>query len=184
MFRIGIGALGVVTLALASSPASAHITFEKPDATPRAFYKAVLRVPHGCDGQATTAIEVEIPEGIIGAKPMPKPGWALAIEKGPYAKSYAFMHGTLAQGAKAFTWTGGALPDDQYDEFVFQAYVSDAFVLGTNVAFPVTQTCAGGSSVRWIELPEAGQGEHDLKAPAPVLHIVGTDKSAPSMHHH
>lgn len=182
MFRIGIGALGAVTLALAASPASAHITFEKPAAAPRAFYKAVLRVPHGCQGQATTAIEVGIPEGIIGAKPMPKPGWTLAIEKGLYAKSYAFVHGTLGQGAKVFTWKGGPLPDDEYDEFVFQTYVSDAFAPGSTVAFPVVQTCTDGKSARWTDVPKAGQDAHRLKAAAPILHIVGADTSASGTH--
>ena len=34
-------------------------------------------MPHGCSGSPTTAIRVRVPAGIIGVKPMPKPGWQL-----------------------------------------------------------------------------------------------------------
>ena len=71
--RINI-AIGALLLALASTnPALAHVTLAVPTATPGTGYKAVLRVPHGCDGAATTGIRVQIPEGYIAVKPMPKP---------------------------------------------------------------------------------------------------------------
>ena len=60
--------------------AFAHITLEAGSATAGSTYKAVLRVPHGCDGKATTAIRVRIPEGVIAVKPMPHPGWQLATK--------------------------------------------------------------------------------------------------------
>ena len=45
-------------------------------------YKAVLRVPHGCEGAATIALRVRIPEGMIAVKPMPKPGWKIDTVSG------------------------------------------------------------------------------------------------------
>ena len=72
MFRqLYLGAAGAM---LCIGTVSAHVTLETPQATIGASYKAVLRVPHGCDGSATTAIRVRIPAGIITVKPMPKPG--------------------------------------------------------------------------------------------------------------
>src|SRR5262249_35554825 len=68
-----IGALVVAFVA----PAAAHVTLEHQQAKVSAPYKAVLRVPHGCEGTATTAIRVKIPDGVIGVKPMPKSGWTL-----------------------------------------------------------------------------------------------------------
>ena len=45
--------------------ALAHVTLETREAPVGASYKAVLRVPHGCEGTATTALRVRIPEGVI-----------------------------------------------------------------------------------------------------------------------
>ena len=61
-----------VIATLAASSASAHITLENREATVGTFYKAVFAVPHGCAGSATVKIRVQIPEGVIGVKPMPK----------------------------------------------------------------------------------------------------------------
>jgi uncharacterized protein YcnI len=187
MTRHSIGALvAAVLLTLVSSSASSHITLEKAEAAPRTGYKAILRVSHGCDGAPTISLEVTIPEGIIAAKPMPKPGWTIDIARGTYAKAYAFYHGSsLSKGAVSITWKGGSLPDDMYDEFVFSAYVSDAFKPGSSVAFPVVQICPGGRYLRWVEVPKAGEDAHALKAPAPTVRIVGTDDtpSTPSHQH-
>ena len=43
-------------------PATAHVTLENQEAKVGNSYKAVLRVPHGCEGTATTVIRVKIPE--------------------------------------------------------------------------------------------------------------------------
>ncbi|TIM61759.1 MAG: DUF1775 domain-containing protein, partial [Mesorhizobium sp.] len=54
-------AVGAV-LALGTNAALAHITLETQEAAVGSTYKAVLRVPHGCEGKATTAVRVQIPE--------------------------------------------------------------------------------------------------------------------------
>jgi hypothetical protein len=47
---------------------------------------------------------VKLPEGVIAAKPMPKAGWRIGIERGPYAHSYSFYHGmTLNEGARGLS---------------------------------------------------------------------------------
>src|SRR4029077_17112878 len=52
MFRpILFGATGAVLFACT---AAAHVTLETREAPVGASYKAVLRVPHGCEGTATT----------------------------------------------------------------------------------------------------------------------------------
>src|ERR671923_262850 len=56
--------------------AYAHASLEESEAAP-GTYNAVLRIPHGCDGKPTDTVRIEIPEGFIDAKPMPKPGWTL-----------------------------------------------------------------------------------------------------------
>src|ERR1700686_1984693 len=99
--------------------AFAHVTLERNQAPVGMSYKAVLRVPHGCDGSPTTAIRVRIPDGVIDVKPKPKPGWTLSLVKGKYTKSYSLFHAQVSEGVTEIGWTGGSLPDDYYDEFVF-----------------------------------------------------------------
>src|SRR5689334_498953 len=108
----------LMTLVAGCSAASAHITLETKQAKLGAGYKAVFGVPHGCDGSPTVEVRVDIPEGVIAVKPMPKPGWTLALEKGPYARTYDFYHGEKkSDGVKQVTWSGGSLPDEYFDQF-------------------------------------------------------------------
>ena len=63
--------------ALVTSAATAHVSFETAHAPVGSTYKAILRIPHGCEGEATNSVRIKIPEGIIALKPMPKPGWTI-----------------------------------------------------------------------------------------------------------
>ncbi|KIU27790.1 copper chaperone [Methylobacterium radiotolerans] len=158
-------------LGLLASAAQAHAVLERKQAAPGTSYRGVVQIMHGCNGKPTTRVSVTIPEGLIGAKPMPKPGWTLTTARGPYAKTYATHHGTVSEGVTAITWSGGSLPDDQVDEFTFLAQVAGTFEPGATVYVPVQQDCAEGSYA-WSEIPKAGQDAHDLKAAAPSFRIV------------
>jgi uncharacterized protein YcnI len=162
------GASLVAALVLTGS-AFAHVTLETAEAPVGKSYKAVLRVPHGCEGTATTAIRVRIPEGVIGVKPMPKPGWTLNIVTGKYAKSYRLFHAEVSEGATEVAWTGGKLPDDNYDEFVFQSFLAGDLDAGKTLYFPVVQQCEKGVH-RWIGVPAAGKAEDP--EPAPGLKLL------------
>ncbi|GLS48752.1 hypothetical protein GCM10007885_15960 [Methylobacterium gnaphalii] len=164
-----------MSLTLSASAALAHAVLERKEASPNAAYRGVVQIMHGCEGKATTRVTVTIPEGVIGAKPMPKPGWQLATTKGSYAKAYQSFHGKVSEGVTAITWSGGSLGDDEVDEFTFFARISDNFAPGATVYFPVEQECAGmgdKSVVAWAQVPQAGQNPHDLKTPAPGVRIV------------
>src|SRR5512147_1407482 len=115
--KVGHAGLVAVLAAFAASSASAHITLENRQATVGSSYKAVFGVPHGCAGSATVKVRVQIPEGVIAAKPMPKPGWNLETVKGKYAAEYDYHGAKSAEGVKEVVWSGGKLPDDNYDEF-------------------------------------------------------------------
>lgn len=172
--------LAGLLLCLSTSGALAHATLERKEASPNASYRGVVQITHGCDGEPTTRVRVTIPEGVVGAKPMPKPGWTVSTEKGPYAKAYPYFHGDIREGVKTITWTGGSLPDDQVDEFTFFARVTDAFAPGSTVYFPIEQDCAKGQ-YRWSEIPAAGQDAHALKSPAPGVRVVAAAaKAAPA----
>ena len=162
-----IGAL----MAAVVTPAAAHVTLETQEAKLGASYKAVLKVPHGCERTATTSIRVKIPDGVIGVKPMPKPGWTLTTVTGKYQKAYKLFHAELTEGVTEISWAGGKLPDAWYDEFVFTGFVAGDLEAGKTIHFPVVQECEKGMH-RWIEIPAAGKSAADYPDPAPGLRLL------------
>ncbi|MDN3571437.1 DUF1775 domain-containing protein, partial [Methylobacterium longum] len=164
-------------VALSATAARAHAVLERKEASPDTSYRGVVQITHGCAGSPTTQVSVTIPEGVVGAKPMPKPGWQVTTTKGAYAKAYPYYHGSISEGVKTVTWTGGSLPDDEVDEFTFFARISDAFTPGQTVHFPVQQDCEKGSH-NWSEIPPVGTSAHALKEPAPSVRIVAAPTSA------
>ncbi len=158
-------AAGAILAAMAA-PAFAHITLEVDQAAVGGGYKAVLRVPHGCKGAATTAIALKVPEGFLSAKPQPKAGWTLDIKTGNYARSYTLYGSPLTSGAVEISWSGGNLPDNQYDEFVVNGTLAGDLKPGDKLFFPVVQTCAVGEA-DWIDTSGSESGE-----PAPALKLL------------
>jgi uncharacterized protein YcnI len=169
MIRSLVRTAAAGALLLSVTPAFAHITLETGEAPVGSTYKAVLRVPHGCDGNATTAVRVRIPEGLVSVKPMPKAGWELSTVKGPYQNTYELHGSKVTEGVTEITWSGGNLPDEFYDEFVFRGSLAETLAAGTTLYFPVIQTCASGEEA-WIEIPAEGQPEPEL--PAPGLQLL------------
>lgn len=158
--------------------AHAHATLETTEAPAGATYKAVLRVTHGCAGAATRTVRIAIPEGVIAVKPMPKAGWQLSTVKGDYARSYDYHGKPMATGVTEVIWSGGELPDEFYDEFVFWAYVTE-LPAGQVLAFPAVQVCDSGE-VAWTEIAAAGQDAHSQTHPAPTLTVL--NRPAPPSH--
>lgn len=145
--------------------AQAHVVFVQPQATAGAHWAGALRVSHGCDGAATTSVRVEIPTGILVARPQPKAGWTVAVEREPLATpAPAEGGGLITERVSAITWTG-RLPDEQFEEFGLAAKLPGE--VGP-LAFPVTQVCERGE-IRWSEIPVAGSPRP--AQPAPVLTV-------------
>jgi len=153
------------------SPALAHVSLETKQATIGASYKAVFKVPHGCAGSATTKIRVQIPEGVISVKPMPKAGWTLEMVKGKYAAEYDYFGSKLSEGVKEVAWSGGKLADDNYDEFVVTTYLTGGLKPDSTLYFPVVQECEQGVS-RWIDIPKEGSEGPGSKTPAPGVKLI------------
>ena len=159
-------------MALVAAPASAHVTLENRQAAVGSYYKAVFAVPHGCAGSPTVRVRVQIPEGVIGIKPMPKVGWSLETIKGKYAAEYDLHGSKLTEGVKEVVWSGGKLIDDNYEEFVFASFLTPGLKPNTMLYFPVVQECEQGVS-RWIDIPKDGEAHgHGSKSPAPGLKLL------------
>ena len=159
-------------LAASTAAAGAHVSLETQEAAVGSTYKAVFRVPHGCEGQPTNVVRVQIPEGVIAVKPMPKAGWELEKVQGAYAQSYDYYGTPTSEGVKEIVWSGGNLGDDEYDEFVLRAYLTGGLPAGETLYFPVVQECPGGLAERWIETPAEGQSADDLELPAPGVRLL------------
>lgn len=171
MRTIRIAATAAAVTLAATGLAWAHVTLEQQQAPSDSTYKAVFRVGHGCGHSPTTAIRVQIPDGVIAVKPMPKQGWKLETVVADYAKPVKYYDEMLTKGVKEVSWSGGKLLDEHYDEFVLRARLPDG-PAGTMVYFPVVQQCETGVT-RWIEIPAAGKKLDDYKEPAAALKLMG-----------
>ncbi len=157
LLATGLAALGLAV------PAQAHVVFTQPVATAGSHWAGALRVSHGCDGSATNSVRVEIPEGIVVARPRVPAGWSVAIERQPLAAPVvAEGGGTLTERVSAITWTG-RLPEDQFEEFGLAARLPTQ---AGPLVFPVVQTCEQGEA-RWTGTTVAGAPRPTH--PAPVL---------------
>ncbi len=148
--------------------ATAHVMFANAQATAGTSYVGSLRVTHGCGGSATTALCVEIPESVTGAKPQAKPGWTIQVERVPLKTPVPGEGGKMqTTRVSAITWTG-SLPDEEFDDFVVQLKLPK---MAGEVYFPAVQTCQTGQT-QWRDIPAAGQAWHDVAHPAPVLTLT------------
>jgi uncharacterized protein YcnI len=156
-----------VTAACFSAAAWGHIVLETREAVSGSYYKATFQVSHGCEGSPTVRLRVRIPEGVIGAKPQPKPGWQLSTVKVKLAAAVAAGHGkSIGETVGEVVWSGGNLPNDYFDEFKIAVKLPDR--PGTTLYFPVVQECQKGVH-RWIEIPSGGT---EPKEPAPGLRLT------------
>jgi periplasmic copper chaperone A len=131
----------------------------------------VMRVPHGCQGSPTLKVRVQIPEGVIAIKPMPKAGWQVETVKGKYAKTYDYFGTPMVEGVQEVVWTGKLL-DEHYEEFVFRSWLTDSLKPDTTLYFRTVQECEDGKAERWIEIPAEGKTRGDYKYPAPGVKLT------------
>src|SRR3954453_4147431 len=82
MHPIASAAIAAALLACAI-PAEAHISLDTPQASALAYQRIAIRVPHGCEGAATTAIRMQVPDGVTAIKPIRKPGCTLPTVTDP-----------------------------------------------------------------------------------------------------
>ncbi len=167
---------------MGSTAAFGHVTLQDQAAAAGASYRGVLRVGHGCEGAATTSLQVTVPEGFNGAQPMVKPGWTVSTKVGKLATPYEAHGKKYTEGVLEITWTvnnvADALPDAFYDEFVLRGTTPKT--PGT-LWFKVVQRCTKGAN-EWVEVPAAGHDAHSLKSPAARLDVL--DVQAAGGHAH
>lgn len=151
------------------APASAHVTVQPAEATADSYAQLTFTVPHGCNGSATKALRVKLPDGVLSAKPQMKPGWQVAIKTRKLDTAVAGPHGkTVSEVVDEVDWRGGPLPDNLYDTFGLVVRLPDK--VGQVLYFPAVQECEQGVE-RWIEIPTSSQSADKLRAPAPAVRL-------------
>lgn len=162
--------------------ASAHVVLEYQVAPAASSYRATFKVGHGCGASATRQLVVEIPPGVRGARPMPKAGWTLEVQRAALAQPYATHGREVRDDVARVVWTAhtpaDALASQHYDEFVVAVTTPET---PGPVYWPVRQVCDEGKN-DWTEIPAPGQKLSDLKSPAAALEILPA--SGGGAHHH
>lgn len=170
MRRNAIRAAFAVSMLVPAGTALGHITLETQEAAADSYYKAVMRVGHGCEGSPTITVRIQVPEGVTAVKPQPKQDWQLQIVKAKLDKPITDSHGKeITERISEIVWTGGKLPDEYYDEFVMRVKLPNK--AGETLYWPTVQECEKGVH-RWIEIPEAGKNADAYEEPAPQLILL------------
>jgi uncharacterized protein YcnI len=139
-------------------PAFAHVVV-KPDTVGEASYQTFsVGVPNEKDSPVVD-LRLIIPSGLESVSPNVKPGWTISLKKvgtGDDAK------------VNEIDWTGGSIPPEQRDDFVFSAKVP---AKETTLAWKAYQTYQDGTVVSWDQEPSTKNGEKS-KTPYSTTKVV------------
>jgi uncharacterized protein YcnI len=150
------------SMLLASTSAGfAHVTVRAT--TTNADARAIITYQVPAEDCMTT-LRIQIPQGVTGVSPMPKPGWNLEVVEGAYATPVIRGDNEITEGVLELVYTGGHLPVGWYDEFPVRVRLPQGEP-GTLVYFPAIQECADDGSTRaWVMIPVEGQEEPEFPA--------------------
>lgn len=164
--------LGILTT---SNIVSSHAKLDQESAASGSSYQGAMLITHGCDGSPTVSVSIRIPKEVKRVKPMAKAGWKVETTMEALAEPYELHGSTITEEIRDITWTGGSLPDDLYDAFMFRGTLPETEQEQT-VYFLTVQQCDNGEFHRWIDVPEAGKSSDDLEKPAPLLKVMPAEE--------
>ncbi|MFD2024837.1 YcnI family protein [Promicromonospora aerolata] len=152
----GLAAAGLV--ALGATSAMAHVTITPSTTAAGATTVLRVEVPHGCEGSATTAVSIRMPEGVADVTASSTGRWT--VDQTPDALTYT---------------TEEPLQDGEHDEVELSLRLPET--AGTTLVFPVVQRCEQGE-VAWTEVAEHDEGHDALDRPAPVVVVTSAEAGA------
>jgi periplasmic copper chaperone A len=163
---VGKGVGGIVLAAIISmsaGEAGAQISLSQSTFEAGVNFAAFFQVERGCGASPTTALQVQIPDGVSVIEVPQKPGWSVGEER-------------VRQRVVAVTWRGMA---DRVKPEQFGLLLKLPEQPGP-LYFATTQRCAE-AEIRWMEIPGAGSGS-SLAHPAPKLMLVAAVPNAHAQH--
>jgi len=156
-----------------SGYAVGHVSISPSEVPKNSYQKLTFNITHGCGNSPTKEVIIFIPEEFQGAKPMPKFGWSIEIEKKDLEKPYISHGKEIKSDVRKIIWKGGTLPNEYADEFSIRTRIVD---VAGSVPVIVHQICEVGKW-EWSQLPADGK---KLASPAPILKII----ESKNHHHH
>lgn len=173
-----IGAAAALAATSFAGPAAAHVTISTANTVAGSYTLLTVSVPHGCDGEATTAIAVQIPEPLNAVTPSVNPNWTVEKIMADLPEPVVDTHGNeVTERVEQVVYTAlTPLPDDLRDSFELSLRLPEE-TAGQTLYFPVVQTC-GAVDHPWIEIAEDGQDPDELASPAPFIEVTAADGDA------
>lgn len=159
-------AAGVLLAVAVPLSASAHVSIDPSSTSAGSYTVLTFALPHGCDGSATTAIAIDIPESIASVTPTVNQGWDVSKVAVDLAKPIEDGHGnsiTTRIGKIVYT-AKTPLADGLRDTFALSLQLP-ADAAGKTLEFPLLQSCEVGETL-WNESAKADGSEPDHPAPA------------------
>jgi len=159
----------VLTLFAFAPVASAHVSPVDPTAPAGGYTTVELQVPHGCDGQATNVVSVQLRDDISSVTAQALPGWEVSYDRKPLDEPIELHGEQVTEYVASVTWTatGEPLADGQFLRYGISMKTPD--LAGERLLLPTVQTCVDGSESAWIE--EDPEAEH----PAPAVELVASE---------
>jgi copper(I)-binding protein len=170
------GCMATLLTLVGIATATAHAVLDRSLITPGQSINLSLAIEHGCNGSATTALRLQLPDGLLVETANNAEGFRAETVKARFERSWTGPQGPVTEGVKEIIWSGGNLPNKTRGEFSFAIHVSADLKATGSLALPVIQTCASGEN-RWIEFADTQSGRDMLKSPAPVLMLVKPEQA-------
>ncbi len=149
ILKIGTGFIaGGALFALSITSIFAHVVV-KPDTVGIASYQTyTVGVPNEKE-VPVTGLRLIIPEGLQSVTPNVKQGWTITLKKEESGEDSKVTE---------ISWTGGAIPPGQRDDFLFSA---KAPVQETTLQWKAYQTYKDGTIVSWDQAPVTNQTDEE-----------------------
>jgi uncharacterized protein YcnI len=165
--RIAAVLILVTAFYLLPSTTYGHVVVKPSEIGMGARTNFVVSVPTE-EAVSTTQIRLIIPEGVESVRPNTKSGWTIQLIKEPVGmKGETLNTGEPApERVKEIIWSGGNIPAEQRDEFIFSAMVPAE---EKSLVWKAYQSYANGKIVAWDKDPatikeHTDAGYHDVAA--------------------
>jgi uncharacterized protein YcnI len=178
LVRTAAPAAALALVALAGSPAAAHVTGTPSTTAAGAYTVVTFSVGHGCEGSPTTRLEIQVPEQVTSVTPTRNPLYELEKNIEQLDEPVTDAHGNeITERVASISYTADTpLPEGQRDTFELSFQIPED-AAGEVLAFPTVQTCEQGRT-GWTQLPEEGQDADELDTPAPYFEITAAEDDA------
>ncbi len=172
----------IFTFLFIVNPGFAHVTVKPSEVGVGERVNFAVSVPTEED-TPTVQVRLVIPNGLQSVRPNVKPGWNIEIK----TKPEGMKDDTVNTGEEAprlvteIIWSGGSIPADQRDEFMFSAQVPAEEAV---IAWKAYQTYSNGDVVAWENdpnivaehtennPPKEGEGNHNALRPYSETKVI------------